>query len=115
MQKQNEQSNVLLAIARMITIHHLPLRFLITSRPEPHVFLNLQRTIYHRITLDSRYRPVQDVYMFLRSEFDNVYQKHRLQVPSPWPSDDVVRDLALRSRGQFIYASSSSTMKIVGR
>jgi hypothetical protein len=68
------------------------------------------RSICYHIALDESFYPIDDIYVFLCSEFDRIYKKHRHTIPSvlaPWPSDNVVQLLAMRSGGQFIYLSTS--------
>ena len=105
---------ILRSISTITHILHLPLRFIIASRPEPHIRGAFDspdlRYICHHIILDESFQPVQDVYTFLRSEFNNIYEKHRHTMTSisrPWPSEDKVRLIADRSGGQFIYASTA--------
>jgi NACHT domain len=110
----DDQCLILDAISRIAHTLHLPLRFIIASRPEPHIrssFINTSlQDICYRIVLDESIQPVQDVLTFLQSEFDAIYKKHQHAMTSvlrPWPSKDDVRLLADRSGGQFIYASTA--------
>ena len=52
-----------------------------------------------------------DVYRFLRSKFDEISTSERhastlVHIEKPWPPDDIVRLLARKSDGYFIYAST---------
>lgn len=108
-----QQYHTLMFVAQLINTHRIPLRFLITSRPEPHIrksfdYPSLQ-AISYPLCLDDTFRPVDDVRVFLRSEFNRVYQKRiavMAHAPRPWPSDDIVQVLAQRSGGQFLYAAT---------
>jgi hypothetical protein len=111
------EADQLLILNSISTITHtlnIPLRFIIASRPEPHIRSSFDspdlRHICYRIVLDESFKPVEDVTLFLRSELGNIYEKHRhkkASVPIPWPSESEVQLLAERSAGQFIYASTA--------
>jgi hypothetical protein len=110
---ETEQSEVLRSVMGIISSHRLPLRFLIASRPEPHIRRSFDgrdlTDISFRICLDESFDPTNDIQAFLCHEFGVIYEKHldtMASIPRPWPSDDVVRQLAARSSGQFIYAAT---------
>ena len=89
----------------------LPLKFLIASRPEPHIMDFFRKTDYTNISLYGDHRARQDIYLHLRRSFDELHSSGRhadimRYVPKPWPSDDVIQLLAKRSGGYFIYAST---------
>jgi hypothetical protein len=111
--REAEQSEILHSIAMIIHSYHLPLCFLIASRPEPHILHSFDssdlRNICYHICLDGSFKPVEDVHLFLRCKFDEIYEKHwhmMASIPQPWPPEDVVQLLARRSSGQFIYATT---------
>jgi hypothetical protein len=111
----NVQQHILHSVSSIVNTHHLPLRFMIACRPEPHIRQVFDspdfRLICYHIALDESFYPIDDVHVFLRSEFDRIYKKHRHTMPSvlaPWPSENVVRLLAMRSGGQFICASTAT-------
>ena len=111
---EDEQHDALRPIVAVITTHHLTLRFLIASRPEPHIRQSFDsselRNISYPICLDDSFQPVNDVYFFRRSEFDRIYQRHRgtmAFISQPWSLYHVVWLLAQRSAGQFIYAATT--------
>ena len=89
----------------------LPLRVLITSRPEPHVKLFFDKTTHIYISFYGGLKAREDIYLHLRESFDEPHDSERHaaimhDVPKPWPSDAEVRLLAERSDGYFIYAST---------
>jgi hypothetical protein len=110
---ETEQLDILRSIADAISSHHLPLRFLIASHPEPHIRcsfdnLNLPNACF-RICLDKSFHPVNDIQIFLRDSFNAIYEKHldtMASIPRPWPSPSVILDLSQRSSGQFIYPAT---------
>ncbi|KAJ7245806.1 hypothetical protein C8J57DRAFT_1679169 [Mycena rebaudengoi] len=85
-----------------------PLQFLIASRPEPHIHEIFQgslfHTLHHSFNVDQSF---EDVEKYLVDEFARIHREHHLTmagVSSPWPSKEVVKALARKSSGYFIYA-----------
>jgi len=101
-----------------MTANHLHVRFIVLSRPEPHIknffhtlIQNGDVTVTPVFSIDDHHSAIEDVYTFLRNKLDDLsrMEKHLPAlnpVPRPWPPDKVVRDLAYRSGGYFIYAST---------
>lgn len=90
---------------------HLPLLFVITSRPEDHICIKFAAGMLHRITLqlslEEFYGDHDDIRIFINSGFEEVKQNHPLRhhLPSTWPSPDVIEELVQKSSGQFVYAA----------
>ena len=114
-QRKDDQCWILAQVFRMVHMEHLPLRFLIVSRPESHLEEAFQERDLANITkvvsLYGDYRASRDVSMYLRSEFSRIYsaKKHRAVmqfIPRPWPSEDIIWRLVSNSGGYFIYAST---------
>ena len=112
------QQSILRLLCETITIHNLPLRFLIGSRPESHIRVSFDLeslyTITHRVVLDETFNPGKDIRVFLQDGFakicaDNSIMSH---VEQPWPREGIIDLLVQRSSGQFIYAST--VLKFVG-
>jgi hypothetical protein len=109
-----DQIRLLSHIFELVEIHRLPLRFLIVSRPEPHIQHFFDDPANCGITPMSLYGDHQardDVYAYLRDGFNRIYKSERhasilAHVPEPWPPDHVVRSLAIMSGGYFIHAST---------
>jgi len=98
-QKNDDQCWILAQISRIVHTHHLPLRFLIVSRPESHLGEAFEERDLANITsplsLYGDYRASSDVSMYLRSEFSRIYgaKRHRAVmqfIPRPWPSEDII-------------------------
>lgn len=110
----DDQRSILHAFPTAHRQGHLPLsstvRFLIASRPEPHIvsFFNSQRSGIFRLALDNTYHPNQDIRLFLQDKFAEIAKTHLFAstIPSGWPGEDVVEKLVDKSSGQFIYAST---------
>ncbi|KAJ7809885.1 hypothetical protein B0H14DRAFT_2193266, partial [Mycena olivaceomarginata] len=103
------QQEVLRSISTIIFQEpRLPLRFLVASRPEPHI-----REIF-KSTLDKIHRPLNilpsfwDVRKYLQDEFARIHRDHQAMasVSTPWPSPEIVDKLVEKSSGYFIYAST---------
>ena len=99
----------------MVNTHHLPLRFLIVSRPEAHLCEEFEEPylddIAETLSLYGDSKARDDVSTYLKSEFSRIYSSktHRdvMQfVPRPWPSQGVLEMLVRKSEGYFIYAST---------
>ncbi|KAJ7451530.1 hypothetical protein FB451DRAFT_1051340 [Mycena latifolia] len=107
------QQDIIALISESAATHHLPLCFLIASRPEPHIrdafMRSVPQDILQRITLDKSFLPDRDIRIFLQTGFADIYEKHwelMKSVPLPWPSDEVLTHLVSTASGQFIYAST---------
>ncbi|KAJ6551271.1 hypothetical protein B0H19DRAFT_1263941 [Mycena capillaripes] len=86
-----------------------PLRFLIASRPEPHIreiFTDTFNGIHCPVNID---QSTEDVRKYLLDEFARIHREHRdtmSAVPFPWPTPAVIDNLVEKSSGYFIYAST---------
>jgi hypothetical protein len=88
-----------------------PIRFLITSRPEPYLRAKIHSPKIGHITwilalqdFDSR----DDIRTFLRHRFDDISAKHEVlrSIKSPWPSEPDFESLVQKASGLFIYAAT---------
>ena len=112
---KDDQMQILFHISELTTKYRLHVRCLITSRPEPHIkhFFDVSMGQNHSVVVSvygdgSQYG---DVYRFLRNKFDEISASERhapalAHTPKPWPANDIVRLLAEKSDGYFIYAST---------
>ncbi|KAF7334897.1 putative nwd2 protein [Mycena sanguinolenta] len=87
----------------------ISLRFIIASRPEPHICEIFNSPIYvghHRLV--NLVKSFDDVRKYLRDEFARIHREHHSMknVLFPWPSPDVLEKLVEKSSGHFIYAST---------
>ncbi|KAJ7303720.1 hypothetical protein DFH08DRAFT_54040 [Mycena albidolilacea] len=106
---QDVQREILRTILDLSFDRTLPLRFIIASRPEPHI-----REIFDLPVYSSRFgsqnveQSFEDVRRYLLEEFARIHREHRTMasVPSPWPSPDVLWKLERNSSGHFIYAAT---------
>ena len=106
------QQLILQLLCKTITVHKLPLRFLIGSRPESHIRAIFDQeslyTITHRVVLDETFNPGRDIRVFLQDGFAKISADNPIisHVEHPWPSEGIIDLLVQRSSGQFIYAST---------
>ncbi|KAJ7626848.1 hypothetical protein FB45DRAFT_55624 [Roridomyces roridus] len=107
---ENRQQEIVRSIARGLMEHPTtPLRFLIVSRPEPHIAELFQEPNFHNTHRQMNIAPsFTDIHTYLRDEFGRILQNHKMMVgiPAPWPSHEVLDHLIERSSGYFIYAAT---------
>ena len=112
------QQSILRLLCETITVHKLPLRFLIGSRPESHIRDSFDQesliTITRRVVLDETFNPRRDIRVLLQDGFAKIYTKNSIlsHVKQPWPEEGIIDLLVQRSSGQFIYAAT--VLKFVG-
>lgn len=95
----------------------LPLRFLISSRSEPHIqaFFTKLDPYIREIHLETSAESLQDVSNFLRAGFDDIRDEHSHffgEILQPWPSERDFQVLLTRSSGHFVYPAA--VLKFVG-
>ncbi|KDR82286.1 hypothetical protein GALMADRAFT_135644 [Galerina marginata CBS 339.88] len=111
------QVSILTTLSSALRRSHVPLFFLIASRPEPDIrdAFNEEAisSMTRRLALDDTYQPDADIKTFLTSKFAHIKQHHRLgsYLPVSWPSPFDIDGLVQKSSGQFIYAAT--VMKFV--
>ncbi|KAF8187606.1 hypothetical protein K438DRAFT_1009789 [Mycena galopus ATCC 62051] len=107
--RQTVQQEILHSIGRAVHDQQLPLRFLVASRPEPHIresFAGALFGLHCPVNIEESFK---DVRKYLLDEFARVQREHRgtmTMVPSPWPSPETIQKLVDKSSGYFIYAST---------
>ena len=112
------QQLILQLLCESITVHKLPLRFLIGSRPEFYIRDSFDQeslyTVTRRVVLDETFDPGRDIRVFLQDGFANICDKNSIlsHVEQPWPEEGIIDLLVQRSSGQFIYAAT--VLKFVG-
>ena len=112
------QQLILQLLCETITVHKLPLRFLIGSRSESHIRDSFDQeslfTITRRVVLDETFNPGRDIRVFLQDGFAKIRAKNSIlsHLEQPWPREGIIDLLVHRSSGQFIYAAT--VLKFVG-
>jgi len=105
------QSDIIRIIGETMKDIRLPLRFLIASRPEPHIvdaIRHLQSRFPGRVSqidLSEDAMARRDIEVYLRNKFAEVRSMHR-EVPPDWPGSDIISQLADKASGHFIYATT---------
>ncbi|KAJ7036355.1 hypothetical protein C8F04DRAFT_1095335 [Mycena alexandri] len=107
------QHRILTLLAQLIIVHHLPLCFLLTSRPTPHLHATFDSPVFRKLTtrifLDN-FTSNADVRHFLRSEFSRTHRQLQnstmLGIPDPWPPEAVIELIVQKSGGQFLYPAT---------
>ncbi|KAJ6555419.1 hypothetical protein DFH09DRAFT_570910 [Mycena vulgaris] len=107
------QYEILRMMGRSLQDHHrgLPVRILISSRPEPDIREMTEPTsrfgsCYYPFNVEQSF---EDVRKYLSDEFSRIHDDHRetmMKVARPWPSEAVLETIVRKSSGQFIYAST---------
>lgn len=91
---------------------HLPLQFLVTSRPEPPIRAIFEHPGINRMTLCINlqdFSPNDDILSFLERRLRDIPQVRSgvmFEISQPWPSNDDLAALVEKSAGLFIYAST---------
>ncbi|KAJ7879762.1 hypothetical protein B0H14DRAFT_3129563 [Mycena olivaceomarginata] len=107
------QGEVLRAILNPSSNHPNFLRFIVASRPEPHIrgVFDSSSSHYHSFNVEQSFH---DVRKYLCDEFSRIHRDHSAMqnISSPWPARNVVEELVDKSSGYFIYAST--IIKFIG-
>jgi hypothetical protein len=86
------------------------LRILVASRPEPHIRETLEEESFQGLWCSTNVeQSYQDVRTYLHREFLRIHHKHHAtmrNIPTPWPSPQIVEMLVEKSSGYFIFAST---------
>ena len=106
-----DQTLFLRLIGNALSKIHIPLRFLICSRPEAHiqkVFASAAMTgITYEVSLNDQFNPNDDIQRYLEGELARIREEHKdSKLPPGWPPSRAIEQLVSKSSGQFIYAST---------
>ncbi|KAH9484715.1 hypothetical protein JR316_0001615 [Psilocybe cubensis] len=113
------QRDVLRLLAKAITEHRVPLRFLVVSRPEYWIRTafdgDLLNHITKRVSLSDSIDADNDIKAYLEDGFNEIYTNNldiMASINKPWPPPNVITHLVNEASGQFIYATT--ILKFVG-
>ncbi|KAJ6580003.1 hypothetical protein DFH09DRAFT_1029932 [Mycena vulgaris] len=88
----------------------LPMKFLICSRPEPHIretFDSLPDDMhFRRLVLDETLNPGRDILRYLRNCFSEIRKRRLPHQDASWPSKRDLDRLVHSASGQFIYVAT---------
>ena len=105
------QSDLIRIIGGAMQDIRLPLRFLIASRPEPHIVDAVGQLQSHfswrvsQIDLSEDAMARRDIEVYLRRRFVEARSMHP-EVAADWPGPDIISQLADKASGHFIYAAT---------
>ncbi len=103
---------VLEVIHQALQWHHIPLIFLVCSRPEQDISqafgMEPLSSITGRLLLDHKFNPDRDIQVYLEDKFTKLKDSHRHKntLPSDWPPWHAIDKLVIKASGHFIYAST---------
>jgi hypothetical protein len=105
---RNVQQQILCLIGDAVRGQRLALRFLIASRPEPHIreiFSGALERIHYPVNIEQSF---EDVWKYLLDEFARICREHHETMVdiSSWPCQEDINNLVCKSSGYFIYAST---------
>ncbi|KJA16344.1 hypothetical protein HYPSUDRAFT_193264, partial [Hypholoma sublateritium FD-334 SS-4] len=109
--RHDHRNHILRAVARALREHHIPLIFLVSSRPESDIMATFHsgdlNDIWRSLVLDNSFSPAHDIRIFVEFSFQKIKDTHpmRAHLPQNWPSVESMNTLVWKSSGQFIYAS----------
>ncbi|KAF7328445.1 putative nwd2 protein [Mycena sanguinolenta] len=109
----NIQVEILRIILQSSSQDPSPLRFIIASRPEPHIRQVFDSSSSHYCSFNVE-QSFHDVRNYLRDELSRIHRDHLTMqnISSPWPIHHVLEELVRKSSGYFIYAST--IIKFIG-
>ena len=106
------QADIIKIIGNTMKDIRLPLRFLLASRPEPHIVdaINKLRSQFpedHVSIMDLREDTLvhRDIRHYFKVKFEEIRAKDTY-LPQDWPGEDVIEQLGDKASGQFIYATT---------
>ncbi|KAJ2918744.1 hypothetical protein MD484_g1646, partial [Candolleomyces efflorescens] len=115
--EDQEKSQIrILELIRLLESHHLPLSFLVLSRPEAWIKEYFQssslRSIVEVVDLYTLCDHFKDTEAYIRAELTRIAARVTadgmdLEEDEAWPGEDVERDLVWQANGHMLYASTA--------
>ncbi|KAJ6568225.1 hypothetical protein DFH09DRAFT_1155031 [Mycena vulgaris] len=107
------QQQVVRLLIQAVQDHRIPMRILITGRPEPHLREILETdeafAICRQLTLSADASAYKDIRAYLQREFSRI-SSHSLEsgvdLGAVWPPADALEHLVIKSSGIFVYATT---------
>ncbi|KAJ7074698.1 hypothetical protein C8F01DRAFT_33424 [Mycena amicta] len=105
------QTRIIKIISELLLARDVPHRFLICSRPEPHIraaFDSLWASglVYQQLMLDDEFKPSHDIRLYLTESFEQLRDRLPMTTSPHWPSKEDLDLLVRKASGQFIYAAT---------
>ncbi|KAF5318571.1 hypothetical protein D9619_010987 [Psilocybe cf. subviscida] len=108
-----QQQSIIQMIAVVLYDHSIPVKFLISSRPEHTIsdallFLRQRYKFVTMISLSDEVDAEADILKFIEDRFSKICRTHpfRGNIPTGWPPVGDVKTLVEKSSSHFIYAST---------
>ncbi|KAJ7811468.1 hypothetical protein B0H14DRAFT_1470879 [Mycena olivaceomarginata] len=104
------QQEIIRLIQATANSHFCGLRILVASRPEPHIKETFEADFFQGVTDSTNiWQSFEDIRTYLRDEFSRIHREHSTMqnIPTPWPSSQILDILVRKSSGYFIYASTA--------
>ncbi|KAJ7183917.1 hypothetical protein C8R46DRAFT_1344585 [Mycena filopes] len=112
---KQRQKRIITIITQAAVRYNIPLKFLICSRPEPHIrdtFNSLPQDVtFGRLVLDETFNPGRDILNYLRHHLSEIRIRRLPNQDDSWPERHLDQ-LVQCASGQFIYAAT--VVKFVG-
>ncbi|KAK1230262.1 hypothetical protein PQX77_006651, partial [Marasmius sp. AFHP31] len=113
--EQTQQRVLSMIQSAFLASPNLPLRFLICSRPEAWLQEAFADDSLYKLSksipLTDDFKPAEDIMTYYRHQFGEIVKspKYRqVQFPNPWPTEEVLETLVIKSGSQFVYATTVS-------
>jgi hypothetical protein len=108
---KDAQCEIIDIIAASIHSKSTPFRWVIFSRPEPHIEATFNKAgispLCHRVLLPISREADREIELYLRGEFENILRRRNLlSMTSSWPSNDQIQKLVDASAGLYAYAAT---------
>ncbi|KAJ7920447.1 hypothetical protein B0H13DRAFT_185750 [Mycena leptocephala] len=104
------QQQILHLFTGALHARQLPIRMLISSRPEPHLREVLEsQEICGHFNLSPDEAAYADIRTYLWDEFSRIHSEYKVRgidLGSVWPPQDTLDHLVMKSSGMFIYAAT---------
>ncbi|KAF5321741.1 hypothetical protein D9619_002243 [Psilocybe cf. subviscida] len=108
-----KQALIIRVVTYILTDRHLPICFVIASRPELAITTAFQKEkqllpIFMPIPLEDDEDARSDIRQFVEDSLLDIldYHPRRLDIALPWPAADSVNHIVQKSSGHFIYAAT---------
>ncbi|KIO19341.1 hypothetical protein M407DRAFT_31012 [Tulasnella calospora MUT 4182] len=108
---ESSAEEILVQLAGEVRKIPVPLKILITSRPELHIREKFRSSILRNLSHSYALHDIEDsvvqadIELFLRRRLNNIAEAHG--IPTPWPTELEIRRLVERSGSLFIFASTA--------
>ncbi|KAJ6580463.1 hypothetical protein DFH09DRAFT_912548 [Mycena vulgaris] len=103
------QQEIIRLIQSTVNSHSCGLRIPVASRPEAHIKETFEAEFFQGVTDSTNIQQsFEEIRTYLCDEFSRIHREHSAMrnIPTPWPSPQILEMLIDRSSGYFIYVST---------